>query len=151
MAYFLMTFFTMVLTGMDYMETLEGNELAREGNELAREANELAREANEVARESAKDEEQHTESIVQGLKNIEGAVRDLAGESSGMFIAVSPSPLLRTADKDAEAVLDINPGDIVEVIERNSNWARVASYDRIQGQTVTGWVEVEALREIANR
>ena len=130
LAFFLMAFVSMVLAGMSYMES---------------------REANELARESAGDEKQHTESIVEGLKNIEDAVRDLSGESSDLFIVVTPIPLLRTADKDAEAVLDINPGDIVQVLERSGDWARVAYYDRIQGQTVAGWVTVDVLREIASR
>lgn len=108
-----------------------------------------SQESIELARESAEENKQHTESMVEVMKKIEDAVKDLSDQGGSMFIAVSPVALLKTADTDAEAILDIHPGDIVEILERSGDWARVAYYDRIQGQTVTGWVTVEVLRELS--
>jgi SH3-like domain-containing protein len=127
-ALFLMTLISMVIAGMSYME---------------------AQESNELAVEEAQDEEQRTEMIVEGLKKIEEAVRGISTESSELFIIVSPVSLRETTDNDADVVLDLNSGDIVETLERNGRWAKVAYYDRIQGQTAAGWVEVDVLREIS--
>jgi hypothetical protein len=111
----------------------------------------VAQEGAELAKESAEEAKEQNELLVEEVNRLEDAVKDLTVNGSGLFMAVRPAPLLRTNDQDAEVVLDINPGDAVELLEQEGAWARVAYYDRIQGQTVTGWVEVDVLREIAIR